>query len=150
VGVGVPMRPALIVPLMRQCAGTKSPCEVVAAATGCAEVTTVLGTGKAEAGNDAVLHASTGALASATFSVAIGFFSLAFFSSSNVLMPGRRPVTVPLLAPAPLGESAEVTSWPFNSSVARRSAESGAVMLTGMELPLVTKIGSGVFRLVMP
>ena len=89
------------------------------AATAVTEVIAVFGTGKAEAGNEAVLHVSTGALAFATLSDAWGFFSFAFFSSSNVLMPGKRPVTVPLIVPGPLGASAEVTSWPFSSSVAR-------------------------------
>jgi hypothetical protein len=57
---------------------------------------------------------------------------------------------VPLIVPGPLEESAEVTSWPFSRSVARRMAESGvAVTLTGTASPLVTKIGSGVLRLVM-
>ena len=135
----------MIVPTTKQCAGT-----VAVAETGITELIAVFGTGIADAGKEAVLHASAGALAFATLSVAMGFFSLALRRSSSVLIPGSRPCTVPLIAPGPLGARAEVTSWPFRRTVARRIAELGvAVTLIGNASPLATKIGSGAFRLVM-
>jgi len=103
--VSAPTRPALTVPLTKQCAGT-----VGVAATGVADVMTVLGTGSAEVGNEAVLHATTGAFALATLSVATGWPSLFVANSSNVLMPGTRPLTVPVFTPGWVSAKAEVTS----------------------------------------
>ena len=104
-----------MVPLIRQCAGT-----VPFAATGATELMTVFGTGRAELGKDAALHATVGALALAILSVATARFSFFVSNSSKVLMPGCKPNTVPVIAPGSLGESAEVTSLPFSLTAARR------------------------------
>src|ERR1700741_3436311 len=132
-----------MVPLIRQCAGT-----VAVAATGATDVTTVLGTGRAAAGKDDALQASAGALALATFRVATGSCrSLFDLKSSSVLMPGCRPTTVPVIAPASLGENAEVTSSPLSRTPARPMAAPEAAPMRTCTLSPLTKIGSGRLRL---
>src|SRR4051794_26533531 len=132
-----------MVPMIRQCAGT-----VGVAATGAADVTTVLGTGSAEAGNESGAHATVGALASAIFTLATVFFSLRDLNTWKLLMPGCKPCTVPVMVPGPLGEKADVTFWPFSVTTTRSIADFGAAETLSATLsPPVTKIGSGVFKL---
>jgi hypothetical protein len=132
----------LIVPLMRQCAGT-----VAVAATGVTEVMAVFGTGIPATGNDAALHASAGVLARATRSVATECPWLFVANSSNVLMPGTRPPTVPVLTPGWLSVNAVVTSLPLSRTTARctRAVESALILIATLSAEV--KIGSGVFRL---
>src|SRR5262245_5274650 len=106
-----------MVPMTRQCAGT-----VAVAATGVAEVTTVFGTGSAEAGKDAVLQAAAGALARATLSPAAASRPLRSLNTSRELIPGCRPTTVPSSTPGDVSASAEVTLCPFSRTTALRAA----------------------------
>ena len=134
-----------MVPLIRQCAAS-----VGVAATAVTEVITVFGTGSAALGNEAALQATAGAFALAILRMAAGCLSLFVLSSSNVLMPGCRPNTVPVIVPGSLRLNTEVTSWPFSRTLARSIAALVlALTAIAMPSPFGTKIGLGALRLLM-
>src|SRR5262249_59244097 len=93
-------------------------------------------------------QATAGAVAPLTTSLATGSSERFVRYSRKVLVPAPRPETVAVIVPVPSGCSAELTSRPFSFSTACSSDPAdGPVILIVTVSPVVTKSGSGVFRL---